>query len=111
MTDRSPRLYPRWSSLQTGSLLAASFFIVVGLVFQLAQFGYDSIAVKNFWFITMIAGNAWNFLAARADLPALGELLRFWPMLLVAMGLALLALPYSGCARLLSAQARISNRD
>ncbi|MDE3108330.1 MAG: hypothetical protein KGL02_00170 [Acidobacteriota bacterium] len=111
MIDRSARLTPLGSSLQIGSLLAAGFFILLGLVLQLAQFGYDSMAVKNFWFVTMIAGNVWNFLAARSDLPALGELLRFWPMLLVAMGLALLALPYSGCQRLLAAQARMSNRD
>lgn len=107
--SRSASQAPAW---QVGTLLAAVFFILVGIVFQLAQFGYDGLVVRNFWFISMIIRNVWTFLATRADLPALGELLRFWPMLLVAAGLALLALPYSACAGKFSvSQARITSRD
>ncbi|HVB85992.1 MAG TPA: hypothetical protein VNK23_04905 [Candidatus Dormibacteraeota bacterium] len=106
---RSASQAPAW---QIGTLLAAGFFILVGIVFQLAQFGYDGLVVRNFWFISMIISNVWSFLATRADLPALGDLLRFWPMLLVATGLALLALPYSTCAEKFPvAQARINSRD
>jgi len=100
---------PAW---QIGTLLAAGFFILLGIVFQLAQFGYDGLVVRNVWFLSMIISNVWTFLANRADLPALGELVRFWPMLLVATGLALLALPYSACADKVSvSQARIADRD
>jgi len=100
------------STRHTGMLLAAGFFILLGIVFQLAQFGYDGLIVRNFWLISMIISNVWTFLATRADLPALGNLLRFWPMLLVATGFALLALPYSPCvARYSASQARIANRD
>lgn len=112
MTDAFPWRASRVSGWHTGTLLAAGFLILLGVVFQVAQFGYDGLAVRNFWFLFMIAGNIWNFLAARSDLPALGEMLRFWPMLLVATGVAILALPYSPCmVRNSVSQARIANRD
>lgn len=112
MTYRHPWRASRAFTWQTGTLLAAGFFILLGIVFQLAQFGYGLLVMRDFWFLSMIAGNIWNFLAAHFYLPALGELLRFWPMLLVAAGLALFALPYSPCvARYSASQARISNRD
>ncbi|MGH9716575.1 MAG: hypothetical protein ACRD4R_07600 [Candidatus Acidiferrales bacterium] len=113
MIDSRPRFTSQASAWQIGTLLPAGFLILVGIVFQLAQFGYDGLAVRNFWFVSMIVSNIWSFLAARSNLPALDELLRFWPMLLVATGLALLALPYSPCAaaRPSVSQARIANRD
>lgn len=102
----------RASVWHTGTLLGAGFLILLGIVFQLAQFGYGLLAVRDFWFLSMIAGNIWNFLAARSYLPELGGLLRFWPMLLVVAGLALFALPYSPCiARYAVSQARIADRD
>lgn len=112
MIDSRRRIASRASEWHVGTLLAAGFLILLGIVFQLAQFGYDGLAVRDLWFLSMIAGNIWNFLAAHSYVPALGELLRYWPMLLVATGLVLLALPYSPCAARLSvSQARISNRD
>jgi len=106
---RSVSQAPAW---QIGTLLAAGFLILLGIVFQLAQFGYDGLVVRNFWFISMVVSNVWNFLATSADLPAFGELLRFWPMLLVATGVALLALPYSACAgKFCVSQARFTERD
>lgn len=112
MIDSRARFASHAPAWQIGTLLAAGFLILVGIVFQLAQFGYDGLAVRNFWLISMIATDVWTFLATRADLPALGELLRFWPMLLIATGLALVALPYTPCvARLSVAQARITDRD
>lgn len=111
MIDSNRRLSTRASAWHIGTLLGAGFLILVGVVFQLAQFGYDGVAINNFWFVSMILGNIWNFLATRFDLPALAELTRFWPMLLVATGLFLLALPYSACARLRVSEARITDRD
>ena len=112
MVDSKPRRSTQGSAWHIGTWLGAGFLILVGVVFQLAQFGYDGLAAKNLWFVSMIAANIWNFLAARADLPALSELLRFWPMLLVATGLALLAIPYSACSvRLSVSEARITERD
>lgn len=111
MIDRRPRLRGRGSSLHIGTLLAAGFFILAGIVFQLAQFGYDGLAEKNFWFISTIATNVWSFVAANSNLPALSEFMRFWPMLLVAAGFALLAIPYSACARMSAARVRITDRD
>lgn len=111
MTDRSPSLNSSRFTWHIGNSLAAGLLILAGVVFQLAQFGYDGLAGKYLWFIPMVAANFWNFLAERSNLPALGELLRFWPMLLVAIGIALLALPYSACARLSSSQPRFTDLD
>lgn len=110
MIDRQTRLTSRVSTFRAGTTVAAGLMILAGIVLQLGQLGYDGLALKNFWFISMIAGNVWNFLATRSDVPALGELLRFWPMLLVATGLALLAIPYSACvSRLSVSRVRISD--
>ncbi len=111
MTDSRARRTSRISALQTGTLLAAGFFIILGIVFQLAQFGYDGLVVRNFWLISVIVSNIWTFLATRAGLPAMAAVLRFWPMLLVGAGLALLAISYSPCARFSVVQARIADRD
>lgn len=111
MIDPRTRLNSPRSTWQIGTSLAAGFLIIVGVVFQLVQFGYDGLAVKNLWFLSMIGANIWNFLAVRSNLPALGALLRFWPLLLVVTGLALLAIPYSRCMRLNACEERISGRD
>jgi hypothetical protein len=111
MIHSNRELSSRASAWHIGTSLGAGFLILVGVVFQLAQFGFDGIAVKNFWFLSMIAANVWNFLATRSDLPALAQLMRFWPMLLVISGLSLLALPYSVCARLRVNESRSADRD
>jgi hypothetical protein len=111
MIDTRPKLNAHGSAWHMGTLVAAGLFILVGIVFQLGQFGYDGLAAKNLWFISMIVANTWNFLAARSDLPALTDVVRFWPMLLVATGLALLAVPYSAWAGLSISRARITDRD
>ncbi len=92
--------------------MGAGLLILVGVVYQLAQIGYGILTAKDFWFISMVAQNMWNFMSAGSDVPALGELLRFWPLLLVASGLGLLAIPYSACAARFSvSQVRITDRD
>jgi hypothetical protein len=113
MSDTKSRLVSGYPACRVATMLAAGLMILLGIVFQLAQLGYDGFAMNNFWFVTTIAGNIWNFLLVRSDVPALGELLRFWPMLIVAAGLALLAVPYANlcAARISASQARIANRE
>lgn len=98
MVASRPRLNTDVSAWHIGTLMGAGLLILVGVVFQLAQFGYGMLTAKDFWFVSMVAENIWNFVAMRSDLPAMGELLHFWPLLLVASGLGLLAIPHSACA-------------
>jgi len=73
-------------------IVAASLLILVGIVFQLSELGYSHVSPLNFWMIAMITEGAWNVLTLRSDVPALHELVRFWPLVLVAFGLGLLLL-------------------
>lgn len=94
MTD-ARRQFPAGANSQAAANLAAGLLIILGLVFQLAELGYARYArldATNLWFIHMLVENAWTVLSARLNLPALEDLIRFWPSLLVAAGVGILAL-------------------
>lgn len=83
--------------------MAAIVLIFLGIVFQWGQLGEGQFNVDGFWVIHMIAMNVWSLVAMHLGTPGLTEILRFWPVLLVAFGLAiLLALkPGAGGGRVL----------
>jgi hypothetical protein len=72
-------------------LLALSgLLILLGIVFQLAELGYGHVRPDNIWLFSVIASGIWNILSLRLNTPALQELFRFWPLLLVGFGLAIM---------------------
>lgn len=106
MTD-ARRQFPAGANSQAAAILAAGLLILLGIVFQLAELGYARYAqldATNLWFIHMLMENAWSLLAARLNLPAFEDLIRFWPLLLVAAGVGILAL-----ARRVTGQTRVSD--
>lgn len=77
----------------SGSILAiigAGLLIVLGVTFQLGELGYSHLSPSNFWLAAMVAEGAWNVLAMRLNVPVVGELLRYWPLVFVTFGLGLL---------------------
>ncbi len=105
MTSSKSKFAPRASALHIGNVALAALLVLAGIVFQLGEFGYGGLTAHNFWFVAMIVQNLWNMLAIRQNLPSLGELVHFWPLLLVAMGLALFAAPkLAYCPALSSSQ-------
>jgi hypothetical protein len=74
------------------TMLVAALLILLGIVFQLGELGYGHVSPSNYWFVSMITQSAWNLLALRTNGPVLEEVLRFWPIALVSVGLGILML-------------------
>ncbi|HXN99151.1 MAG TPA: hypothetical protein VN881_08760 [Candidatus Acidoferrales bacterium] len=69
---------------------AATVLVLVGIVFQGAELGYGHISAGNFWLFSVLATNIWNILSLHVNVSALQEFSRFWPLLLVGFGLAIM---------------------
>jgi hypothetical protein len=98
MTDATPRLVSEISISRVATIMAAIMLIFLGIVFQWGQLGEGQFNVDGFWVIHTIAMNVWNLVAIHLG-PGLMETLRFWPLLLVAFGLAILLGLKSGGGR------------
>lgn len=68
----------------------ATLLILLGIVFQLGELGYGHLQSGNLWFFSTMLTDIWNILSLRLNVPALAELLRYWPLALVGLGLAIL---------------------
>lgn len=69
---------------------SATLLILLGILFQLGELGYGHLQSGNFWFFSTMMTDIWNILSLRLDVPALGEMLHYWPLALVGLGLAIL---------------------
>ncbi|MGH9746723.1 MAG: hypothetical protein ACRD59_11515 [Candidatus Acidiferrales bacterium] len=87
-------------------LFAAGLLILLGLVLQAAQIGWGHLVPNNLWLISVIVPGLWNMLAVQWNAPIWQELLKFWPLALVATGIAMLLVRKRAYARELSEQAR-----
>lgn len=90
MTDARPQLLDAPAVSRTMAMLAAGLLIFTGVVFQLGEFICGQLNATSYWLIHTIAVNIWNMLLLRLNTPGIGGILRFWPLLLVAFGLAIL---------------------
>jgi len=90
MTDATPRLVSEISISRVAAIMAAIMLIFLGIVFQWGQLGEGHFNIDGFWVIHTIVTNMWNLAAVHLSTPGLMETLRFWPLLLVAFGLAIL---------------------
>jgi len=90
MTDARPQLASSPIVSRTVAFIAAGLLIFVGLVFQLGEFVCNQLNVTSYWLIHIIAMNVWNALVLRLNALGFEGILRFWPLLLVGFGLAIL---------------------
>lgn len=90
MTDRKPQLVSEASTSRVVALIAAGLLIFVGTVFQLGQLGYGALCAESVWVVQMIGTNLWDLLAVHLDAPSVGQLVEFWPLALVGLGLTIL---------------------
>jgi hypothetical protein len=90
MTDARPQLVSDASISRMAALIGAAFLVVTGLVLQLCQFGIGHQTANGFWFMQMVVASIWRLMAFRVNMPELVEVLRFWPLLLIGLGLAIL---------------------
>jgi hypothetical protein len=90
MTDTKPQFVSGRLTLRAALLLPAAALIFLGSVFQLGMLGYGQFNPRDLWPAMMIVESAWNLLVLHFNAPELGNLFQFWPLLLVAAGLAIL---------------------
>jgi hypothetical protein len=88
---------------------AATVLVLVGIVFQGAELGYGHIAPGNFWLFSVLATNIWNILSLHVNVSALQEFCRFWPLLLVGLGLAIMLAARENVSRDLSVRRKEGN--
>jgi hypothetical protein len=69
---------------------AATVLILVGLVFQVSELGYAHVRPDNVWLFSVLASNIWNILSLHMNTAAIHDFLRFWPLLLVSLGFAIM---------------------
>jgi hypothetical protein len=68
----------------------AAVLILLGIAFQFGELGYGHLRLDNLWLFSMMVGDIWNILSMRLNLPSAAEVLRYWPLILVGLGLAIL---------------------
>ena len=88
---------------------AATVLVLVGIVFQGAELGYGHISTGNFWLFSVLATNIWNILSLHVNVSALQEFCRFWPLLLVGFGLAIMLAARENHSRSISGSRKEGN--
>jgi hypothetical protein len=88
---------------------AASVLVLVGVVFQGAELGYGHVAPGNFWQFSVLATNIWNILSLHMNISTLQEFCRFWPLLLVGFGFAIMLATRENRSRSLSGSRKEGN--
>ena len=88
---------------------AASVLVLVGVVFQGAELGYGHIAPANFWQFSVLATNIWNILSLHMNISSMQEFCRFWPLLLVGFGVAIMLAARENRSRSLSGSGKEGN--
>jgi hypothetical protein len=68
----------------------AALLILLGIAFQFGELGYGHLRLDNLWLFSMMIADIWNMLSVRLNIPSAGEVLRYWPLILVGLGLAIL---------------------
>lgn len=71
-------------------IAGAALLILLGIVFQLGELGYSHFRLDNLWLFSMVLTDIWNILSMRLNVPSAAELLRYCPLILVGLGLAIL---------------------
>jgi hypothetical protein len=88
---------------------AATVLVLVGIVFQGSELGYGHISTGNFWLFSVLATNIWNILSLHMNISTLQEFCRFWPLLLVGLGLAIILAARENVSRDLSVRRKEGN--
>jgi hypothetical protein len=77
----------------TGSgilMIGSALLIMVGVVFQAGEMGFGHYRLDNLWLFSVVASDLWNLLATHIGGPTVSEVLRYWPLILVGLGLSIM---------------------
>jgi hypothetical protein len=83
-----------WTNLFASrvAVVGAGLLILLGTVFQLGELGYGHIKADNWWLVSTTTQAVWSLVAFDVHGPALGQVVQFWPLILVSVGLGILML-------------------
>jgi hypothetical protein len=71
-------------------LIGSTLLIMVGLVFQAGLLGVGQLRFDNLWLVSVVASDLWNLAASHIGGPTVAEVLRYWPLILVGLGLSIM---------------------
>jgi hypothetical protein len=77
----------------TGSgilMIGSALLIMVGVVFQAGELGVGHFRMDNLWLFSVVASDLWNLLATHIGGPTVTEVLQYWPLILVGLGLSVM---------------------
>jgi hypothetical protein len=70
--------------------VTAALMILVGVVFQVGELGLSHIRLDNLWLVSVVASDLWNLVVTHLGGPTVTQVLRYWPLLLVGLGLSIM---------------------
>ena len=71
-------------------LISSTLMVLVGVVFQAGELGMGHFRLDNLWLVSVLASDLWNLLATHIGGPTVAEVLRYWPLILVGLGLSIM---------------------
>ena len=78
------------ASSATGYPMAsATLLILFGIVFQIAELACRNLHFGNLWLLSVLASDIWNILSVHFNGPSIAEVLLYWPLVMVCLGLAI----------------------
>jgi hypothetical protein len=98
MANRDRQLPFQTFTRPTGPMLGAGLLVFLGIVFQLCELTYGRFSTNSFWLLSMIGESIWSVLAACLKAQAFDGAFRFWPLLLVLAGCAILLTGRTGAS-------------
>ena len=69
---------------------SATLLILFGIVFQVVELTCRNLHLGNLWLLSVLASDIWNILSVHFNVPAIGDVLLYWPLVMICMGLAIL---------------------
>ncbi len=59
-------------------------------MFQVVELTCRNLHLGNLWLLSVLASDIWNILSVHFNVPAIGDVLLYWPLVMICMGLAIL---------------------
>jgi hypothetical protein len=69
---------------------SATLLILFGTVFQLVELACRNLHFGNLWLLSVLASDIWNILSVHFNVPSIGAVLLYWPLVLICLGIAIL---------------------
>lgn len=79
------------TSTMTGFPMASAMLLIFfGIVFQIVELACRNLHFGNLWLLSVLASDFWNILSAHFNVPSIGSVLLYWPLVMICLGLAIL---------------------